>query len=214
MRDLLRHVGGVHRWAKTYVAESRLEPMDETEEGSLMGGWPERDEELIEWFRQGHASLVHTLETADPALSCWTFLAAPSPLAFWARRQAHETAIHRADAESPREAITPFPPAFAADGIDELLSCFLTRSSGGLRADPPRRLQVKTTDEPANWLVEIGPQRVVVSPDGGAADCAVSGPASELYLLLWNRRGAEGLDVRGDRSLLEGWRRMARIRWS
>lgn len=32
-------------------------------------------------------------------VDCWTFLDAPSPLAFWARRQAHETAIHRADAQ-------------------------------------------------------------------------------------------------------------------
>ena len=30
---------------------------------------------------------------------CWTFLPAPSPRAMWARRQAHETAIHRVDAQ-------------------------------------------------------------------------------------------------------------------
>ena len=48
----------------------------------------------------GHAALVETLSTADPGLVCATFMDAPSPLAFWARRQAHETAIHRADAES------------------------------------------------------------------------------------------------------------------
>jgi len=41
------------------------------------------------------------LASAPPDLDCLTFLAAPSPLAMWARRQAHETAIHRVDAESP-----------------------------------------------------------------------------------------------------------------
>ena len=67
------------------------------EEEILRGG--AADPELLAWFRAGHASLAETLTEADPALVCATFMAAPSPLAFWARRQAHETAIHRADAE-------------------------------------------------------------------------------------------------------------------
>ncbi|MER6443505.1 hypothetical protein ABT275_45720 [Streptomyces sp. NPDC001185] len=35
-------------------------------------------------------------------MTCWTFNPArvPSPLAFWTRRQAHETAVHRYDAEA------------------------------------------------------------------------------------------------------------------
>ena len=55
-----------------------------------------------------------TLRTADPAVRCWTFLPAPSPLAFWARRQAHETAIHRADAQLAAGPVTPFAADFAA----------------------------------------------------------------------------------------------------
>jgi uncharacterized protein (TIGR03083 family) len=76
------------------------------------------DDVLVEWFVAGHAALVQALRDADPDLACWTFLPAPSPLAFWARRQAHETGIHRVDAESPADSITPFPPAFAADASE------------------------------------------------------------------------------------------------
>ena len=49
--------------------------------------------------RQGCADLVAALAAAPDDLECWTFLPAPSPRAMWARRQAHETAIHRVDAE-------------------------------------------------------------------------------------------------------------------
>jgi hypothetical protein len=46
-----------------------------------------------------------------------------------------------------------------------------------------------------------------------AAYCEVSGPASVLYLLLWNRGPAAGLDVRGDASVLAMWRERMRVRW-
>jgi uncharacterized protein (TIGR03083 family) len=214
LRDLVRHIGGVHRWAATFVVEARPRPMDEAEQAKVMDTWPTDDGGLVGWFREGHARLVHSLEAAAPDLACWTFLAAPSPLAFWARRQAHETAIHRADAESPAGTIGPFPPAFAADGIDELLSCFLTRPKGRPAADPARILQVHCTDTGDHWLVRIGPDRVEVSREPGDGDCAVHGPASDLYLLLWNRRSPDGLDLRGDCSLLDLWRRSVRIRWT
>ena len=97
--DLLRHTGYIHRWATRHVTECPDHVLDgPPEEEILRGGAP--DPELLGWFRAGHAALVETLTTADPALECATFMAAPSSLAFWARRQAHETAIHRADAES------------------------------------------------------------------------------------------------------------------
>jgi uncharacterized protein (TIGR03083 family) len=212
MRDLVRHIGGVHRWAAAYVAGSRTQPISEQEQAEIMGP-PDDDHVLVDWFREGHAHLVHELKAAAPDLACWTFLAAPSPLAFWARRQAHETAIHRADAESPGASIAPFPPAFAADGIDELLSCFITRPGGRLRADPPWTLHVRATDAAADWLVRIGPDQRVVSREAGDADCCVRGPASELYLMLWNRRAPAGLEVRGDPALLDLWRDSVRIRW-
>ncbi|HZD70233.1 MAG TPA: maleylpyruvate isomerase family mycothiol-dependent enzyme [Actinomycetes bacterium] len=212
MRDLVRHIGGVHRWAAAYVAGSRTQPMSEEEEAEIMA--PPDDHALIDWFREGHAHLIHELETAAPDVACWTFLAAPSPRAFWARRQAHETAIHRADAESPGTTITPFPPAFAADGIDELLTCFITRPGGRLRTDPPRILHVGATDVAANWLVRIGPNQRVVSRQAGDADCSVRGRACQLYLMLWNRRPPTGLQVRGDPALLDLWRHSVRVRWS
>ncbi len=97
LRELVHHVGGIHRWATTTIREARTERYD-TSLLEVVGEWP-ADTELVDWFRAGHTTLLQTLRDADPDLECWSFFAAPTPVAFWARRQAHETAIHRADAQ-------------------------------------------------------------------------------------------------------------------
>lgn len=211
IRDLIAHTGGVHRWAAWHVATASPVPADAERRAALFAA-PE-DDGVLEWFRTGHAELVRTLRTADPAVNCWTFLrGAPSPLAFWARRQAHETAMHQVDAELATGAATPFTPAFAADGIDELLTGFLTRPRGRLTSDPPVSLAVAATDAAASWTIRIEPdRRVTVAGVREDADCVLSGPAHDLYLLLWNRGGADGLTVRGDRGVLELWREKAGI---
>ncbi|MDB5057098.1 MAG: hypothetical protein JWO59_570 [Chloroflexi bacterium] len=213
MRDMLRHLGGVHKWAATIVGQRRTQPPGDKEESEMFTMWPD-DATLVDSFREGHAELVRTLEAAEPDLVCWTFLSAPSPLAFWARRQAHETSIHRADAQSAGGAIAIFPQALAADGIDEILSGFASRPRGKLRADPPVSIQIHATDADRDWLVHVAPDRVEVRNEHGAADCSVHGRASDLYLLLWNRQGPDGLEVHGDATLLDLWRRLVQIRWS
>ena len=121
VRDLLKHTGYVHRWATGFVAGGLARPTGGASEEEILGQGP-GDAELPGWFREGHAALVGVLSQAPPDLDTWAFLAAPSPLAFWARRQAHETAVHRVDAEQAagRTSDSAFEPAFAADGVDEL----------------------------------------------------------------------------------------------
>jgi uncharacterized protein (TIGR03083 family) len=213
VRELLRHTGYVHRWAAGYVANGYEEEVGRHSESELLAAGP-GDAELLGWFRDGHAALARTLRSAGPELTCWTFLDAPSPLAFWARRQAHETAIHRADAESAAGEVTPFPAAFAADGIDELLVCFASRR--GVRG-PARRLLVRATDTGDEWLAEVGDgitaHRAVRS--AGDADCVVAGTACDLYLLLWNRVPIGGpVTVTGDPELLRSWQAQVKVRWA
>ena len=95
VRDLLKHQGYVHRWAATFVGQQLAEPADDLSEAEVLAAGPP-DDVLLGWFTDGYQALAQTLRAADPAVQCWSFLPAPSPLAFWARRQAHETAIHRA----------------------------------------------------------------------------------------------------------------------
>ena len=214
VRDLVRHQGDVHRWAAANLTRGTTEPMSEAESAGCLLTWPEDDDEaLLVWFREGHAALVGTLETVPDDTVAFTFLAAPSARAFWALRQAHETAIHRADAESARGTITPYDAQFAADGIDELTRGFASRP-GRVTADPERTLRIDGADSSRIWWLTIGPEGLVVTEDGNEADCWVSGPTSDLYLLLWNRRTSHGLQIAGDPSLLDHWRDVHQVRWS
>src|SRR6266568_6079166 len=221
VRDLVVHTGGVHRWAASIVRDRLAEDPSPTEDELAKPG--ERDP--IEWFREGHAELVATLRDADAALQCVTFLPAPSPLAFWARRQAHETAIHRADAESAAGVTPGYQAGFAADGIDELIMGFGRRRKyqPGSTADGAR-LRVLAADTGDAWSIEahegrLQPRRTD-NPNSGPDDpegagCTVSGPASGVYLFLWNRADAAQADVTvaGDPALLASWQASVKVRW-
>ncbi len=220
VRDLVRHMGGVHRWATGYVAGGRTEVWDVGLD-EVVGTWPD-DTELADWLRRGCTGLADALAAAPPDLACWTFLRAPSPLAMWARRQAHETAVHRVDAElAAGTGLSPIAAPFAADGVDELLSCFVPRRSTALRSETPASLAVRCTDAEADgaWLLRIESDgvRTDAAPDADAqarADCSVRGAAGDLYLALWNRTGAEALVVEGDRGVLGLFLDQVQVRWA
>jgi uncharacterized protein (TIGR03083 family) len=214
VKDLLRHTGYIHRWAATHITDRPASVLDgPTEQEILAGGAP--DAELIAWFRAGHAALVQTLSGADPGLQTATFMDAPSPLAFWARRQAHETAIHRADAETALGGLPDFPAAFAADGIDELIMGFGRRRKYRPAAGQDGVLQVHATDTADCWYADIRDGRVQARREPGPADCTVSGSAARVYLYLWNRADATraAVTVDGDPAVLARWRSGVRVRW-
>jgi uncharacterized protein (TIGR03083 family) len=226
VRDLLRHQGYVHRWAGRFVTERLPDAVPEPTEAEILAADPP-DGQLPAWFREGHAALTDALRAAPPDLSCWTFLPAPSPLAFWARRQAHETAIHRVDAEQAAGGpVTSPDPALAADGIDELIMGFLGRHERRLtdeqRAGGRQVLHIRSVDAAGEWqaeLTEDGTRAASVRRGSGhaAADCTLAGPAAGLYLVLWNRAepgAATAVSVGGDAAVLRHWRDSMQVTWA
>jgi uncharacterized protein (TIGR03083 family) len=218
VKDLLRHTGYVYRWAARHITERPPRVLDGPSEAEILrGGAPAPD--LIAWFLAGHAALVETLAAADPGLECATFMDAPSPLAFWARRQAHETAIHRADAESASGVRPEYPPDFAADGIDEVLMGFGARRKYRPVSSPGGGLRVRTTDTGHAWHLSAPAGRIQgrrqPAEPAGPDDDLVSGPASAVYLFLWNRAdpAPAGVAVTGRRDFLASWQASVRVRW-
>jgi uncharacterized protein (TIGR03083 family) len=208
-RDLVGHLGRVHRWARTIVAD-RVGAEGFGKLGEVMSSPQPDDGELVDWFRAGHHDLLDTLEKAPADLECFTFMPAPTPLTFWARRQAHETAVHRVDAEQAAGRPSTVDPEFAADGVDELLTGFLPRSRK-VRAADPRTLLVSVDDR--HWLVTVGPEPgsvEVAAPQ--PADVTISGPAVATYLALWNRVRWDQLTVTGDDNLERFWGELFRVR--
>lgn len=176
LRDLTAHLGGVHRWAHAAML-SGLGGPSPLEHPTI----PTTRAAVLDWFTEGAAALHETLATVDPAAPCWTFSNA-STAAFWLRRQAHETAVHRWDAESSQGSPGPLDPDLAVDGLHEVVDMFFPRQVRLQRIAPLARSLRLVPDE--------GAPRVVAG-DGTAppahAEADVAGPAEALLLLVWRR---------------------------
>jgi uncharacterized protein (TIGR03083 family) len=212
VRDLLQHTGGVHRWADRHLSE-RCEQRLKADLPEVVGEWP-ADDALFDWFDSGVAQLAASLRAADPAFPYAAFLPAPTPLAFWARRQLNETAIHRVDAESALGEITPMSVELAAAGVDEMLRGFVVRPRTPLRAEPPVRLGVSCTDNDGAWTLHVSDQPVATETGlDQSADCVVRGSASDLFYTVWNRPSAQPLHVEGDSAVFGLFAKSVQIRW-
>jgi uncharacterized protein (TIGR03083 family) len=193
---LVRHIGDVHRWAAAIVGERVQSRLRRDHEG------PAGSEALLAWYREGCSALVEVLQEARPDESFWFWGPAPNALAFWARRQANETAVHRSDAESARGPITPLDTAEAVDALDEWLGLATLRGSAPSGAG--RVLLLVPSDTDTAWRVRLG-ERLEVTSNGTDGDCELQGTASDLFLWSMNRRGLEGITVSGDNSLVQVW---------
>lgn len=213
VRDLIAHQGMVHRWA---AANLRGEPDPDTDHFEADG---KAAPDPLAWFEAGLAELIETLRATPDDAEAMVFLKdAPPPRRFWARRQAHETTIHGADAlaaalgRAPTAAEMSIAPELAADGIDELLTGFITRRRGRLRAQEPYTVVIRT-DEGHAWTVRVSAEPVETTVGGaGHADAVLTGTAAQLYLGLWNRSG--GITATGRADIVDQWREQVRVTWT
>ena len=198
------HLAKVHRWAAWQVAGGSAEDF------SYQRPAPE---ELLDFFRDGLGRLVDVLASASDRQPMRTLWAAPSPRLFWARRQAHETAIHRVDLQlAAGYGVTAIEPDFAADGIDELVTGILPTRLGPLDLPEGRTVLLEPIDANASWTVRLlpdGPQ--AVREASAQADLSVFAPAAELYRWAWNRAGDDEVSLHGRLSLADWWHQQLRV---
>ena len=164
--------------------------------------------ELDAVYRSGLAELVDVLRRAPDSLDVYTLWPAPSPRHFWARRQAHETAIHRVDVElAAGYGVADFEPELAVDGLDELVLDMADRfSCDGL--DRPWTIVLTPLDANVSWTVRLSSSGAVTQRDPAhTPDLSVFGLASELYRWAWNRAGDSEVALRGELSLADLWHR-------
>jgi uncharacterized protein (TIGR03083 family) len=210
LRELIAHLGMVHRWATAKVVGERVDTAAIEAEGREAA-------DPVLWLRSGGHRLVTALEDAPTDLDARVFLNdAPAPRLFWARRQCHETTIHAVDARAaalgrmPTAEDTEITRQIAVDGIDELLTGFLTREKTRLRTETPLKFAFRPTDVDRSWLMHVGPDAPVVERNHhGHADVVLKAPAEVLYLAVWNRTD-ELASVEG----FEIWRDLAQVTWA
>ncbi len=82
VRRLVAHVGRVHRTATAGVLDGTVEPP------ALAARPPADDSKMLRWYAEGLEKLLQVFTDAEPHLDD-----------FWPRRMAHDTTVHRFDAE-------------------------------------------------------------------------------------------------------------------
>jgi uncharacterized protein (TIGR03083 family) len=218
---LVRHLAGGQRWAAELVATRAAEPPD----GAFFRDVSRSDEqspaELDAQLAQSAAALAAALRDAGPDARLWTPLG-HGDAAFFARRFAHETAVHRADATLAAGLPYTLDPAVAVDGLDEwlelgslpqMLDLFPERRA---LLGPGRTLHLHATDTPAElaaeWVVDLTGAVPTWRRAHEKSAVAVRAPLTDLLLVVYGRRGVDdtraddtGAQVFGDRDLLDTW---------
>ena len=133
--DLVWHIGEVHDFWGWIVRERALEPDAYVDPQRPGAGLPvdEAFAAVATFASERAAELYRVLADTDPATPVWSW-APQHDVAWVTRRMAHETAVHRVDAEHAAGGEHRLAPELAADGIDEFLEFFFPA-----RRSPTRR---------------------------------------------------------------------------
>ena len=214
LRQLVTHVGRAHRWAAeiTRTRSDAFIPFREVPDGKL----PDDRVEQCAWLRAGAARIIDAVREAGSDL-VWSFIG-PAPASFWIRRMAHETLVHRADAQlaAGGEPEPLIEAEVAADAIDEWLM-LLTGGNVGNAGERTKALpagaalHIHATDGGlggrGEWMIRHDAGGLTVEPGHGKGDAALSGPAASLLLVLMRRRPVSdpAVTVYGDSAVVDGW---------
>jgi uncharacterized protein (TIGR03083 family) len=215
LRELAVHVGRAHRWAAEITGTRSAEfiPFRSVPDGKF----PDEPAERGPWLQAGAARLIDNVRAAGDDL-VWTF-AGLRPAGFWARRMAHETAVHRADAEIAAGRVPGLAADLAADAISEWLGFMSAPMADG--ADDPRRealpagrgMHIHATDGAlagaGEWTLRSEPSGITLELGHAKGDVAIRGPAARLLLVLVRRLPPDdpAVQVFGDPAVLDRWLR-------
>nr|WP_245633706.1 maleylpyruvate isomerase N-terminal domain-containing protein [Amycolatopsis jejuensis] len=174
MQDLVTHLTAVLSYTVAAITDRTAEPRPPADD------WPDALGRL-----DGERLAVREAlrRPADSPLRSPFSHGGPITVGDWVRRQAHEFAVHRLDAESalPTPPETRYPAGFAEDGIDEFLAFLLPRRG---TADRAGVVAVHTPGR--EWTVVLRPGEPPTLGEG-TPDLTLSGPADDVYRALWGR---------------------------
>jgi uncharacterized protein (TIGR03083 family) len=186
--DLADHLAGIHHWAAAMARDEDEVPLPVPLD-------------LVATYEAQAAELRETLaalgaETTGRILNGLTE-DGRGPVAFWFRRQVHETLIHLWDIRWALGLEAPeATPELWADTVDEALTVMYPRQIALKRTRKVvTRIELTATDVDHAWA--LGAPNAVQK-------VSVAGLARDLALLLWGRipPTSPGLNVTGDQAAL------------
>ena len=186
--------------------------------------WPPpglRAEPPLPLLGRAYGELRAQFRAHEPGEEVPTWFGPDQTVAFWIRRMAQETAIHRIDAElAAGLPVTPVPADLAADGADEVLRRmlgyrarewpeeFAELEGEYLAGDDGQNAIVIAMGQQA-WTVRPAPGQLVV--EGGGHDdprVLIDGPPGAVLRWLWGRAGDDAVRLAGDPAWADYLRRM------
>ncbi|MEU6656521.1 maleylpyruvate isomerase N-terminal domain-containing protein [Streptomyces sp. NPDC046900] len=183
LHDLATHMGHGYRSVAAVVRTGELRREQFA---------PAAGDQLAEWYAERAASLLATLEGADPAPPCWAFGFQDAVTALWFRPETQDTAVHLVDAQLAAGAGVHVDPLIAADGVDEVFATLLapgpaqqrSEATAGAGGAAPHRHRARLVDPPGRR--PPGPAGGLGTRDGHggshrgrAAACPVEAAARE-----------------------------------
>jgi len=197
VRDLVEHLAEVYQHK---IACTRLQRQPEDWPPPRPPGDPR------EWLASSRAELLELLLDEGPDAPSATWWPPDQTVGFWYRRMAQETAVHRVDAESAVDAITPVAADLAVDGIDEVLMLMLegdwtdmtAEEWGEVSPEAGAGKTIAVLGGGQTWRVTLRPDGVDVVVGAGSAAATVGGDPSEVLLWLWGRGPIDAVEVDGD----------------
>ncbi|MFI6875427.1 maleylpyruvate isomerase family mycothiol-dependent enzyme [Streptomyces sp. NPDC050400] len=218
MADLVFHLGSVHRHVIQVVSSGRRGWPQRADRSWLRlptgrASWPDPQRapnhgplppSLLDWFREGASRLAELLAGRDPAERVWTWGREQS-VGFWQRMQAIEAAVHRWDAENAVGSAGPLERLLAMDAVTHTFEVMAPARRRWSPAPPGQgeRMRFRQSDGFGIWVVQLDTEGALLNHGTGCCHAELTATASDLALFLWHRIPKDGLEVRGDASLLD-----------
>jgi uncharacterized protein (TIGR03083 family) len=211
--DLTQNVPACPGWTLDdllwHVAEVYLHKAETMRCGAWPDPWPpERaGEPAGVALTRTYAALTEEFATRSMDSAAVTWFEPDQTVRFWVRRMAHESVIHRVDAElAAGVGVQAIADDLAIDGVDEVLKTFLAYSStvwpedydGAVTSSGGETVLLRAGG--AAWLVTIGPEVISAETADPAAiaDATVTAEPPAVLLWLWRRTDHRTVTIEGD----------------
>jgi len=208
--DLAHHLGSVYRWVNMHVVRGMTDKPDRSY--SDVAAEPAAPDP-VDWCQAQLSALIGTLEVLDPEMPAWNWAPRAKNVAFWQRRMAWETTVHRWDAQMAIGRAEPVDLRFAVDGVSEVVDTWLPAGRRIGRTDAQGVVALQATDADQAWHLRLRGEGfalldtdTIFDDDDVPARALAAGSASDVMLALWGRVAFDALDVSGDETLLDALR--------
>lgn len=189
LSELVTHLASIHELVARWIDEGRRPDQWQRE--------PAEGQTLQEYARAATDRMLDAVCTVDPLTPCSTWSPYDQTIGFWVRRMAHETAVHRVDAQQALGLPWDVDPLVAADGIDEALSLWLgTRMPPGmLGSGEAVRVQAYGGEDETLFDRVVRPHGEMLhySPYAPVDHVrhVIGGPVASVWAWVWGRSDAD-----------------------